>query len=59
MTAESSGIIICMCSMFRLLQACEKSLNDNNLDSIDALLGCGILLYEESVKKKKNYLILK
>jgi len=54
MASESSGIIMCMCSMFHLLQACEKSLNNNNLDSIDALLGCGILLYEESVKHQLN-----
>ncbi|ORX85340.1 hypothetical protein BCR32DRAFT_290760 [Anaeromyces robustus] len=56
MATESNAIIICMCSMFRLLQACEKSLNDNNLDSIDALLGCGVLLYEESKDDYSNEL---
>ncbi|KAL1918024.1 uncharacterized protein VTP21DRAFT_3290 [Calcarisporiella thermophila] len=40
-------LILCLCSMFKLLQACEKALNAGSLDEIDALLGCGILMYKK------------
>lgn len=36
-----------LCAMFNLLQACEKKLNDGSLEDIDALLGCGLMLYSD------------
>ena len=42
--------IICMCSMFKLIQACEKANNNGQLESIDALLGCGLLMYERKAE---------
>ena len=39
--------IICSCSTFKLWQACEKAINKETLESIDALLGMGILMYEK------------
>lgn len=30
------------------MQACEKATNDGSLDEIDALLGCGIMMFEEA-----------
>ncbi|CAO3664414.1 unnamed protein product [Umbelopsis ramanniana] len=35
-----------LCPIFNLLQACEKVASDGCLDAIDALLGCGIMLYD-------------
>lgn len=36
-----------LCAMFNLLQACEKKLNNGSLEDIDALLGCGLVLYSD------------
>jgi hypothetical protein len=39
-----------MCSLFKLLQATEKTTSQNGLDDIDGLLGCGIVMF------KRDYL---
>lgn len=39
-----------MCSLFKLLQATEKTTSQNGLDDIDGLLGCGIFMF------KRDYL---
>ena len=42
--------IVCMCSMFKLIQACEKANSKGQLESIDALLGSGLLMYDRHAK---------
>jgi hypothetical protein len=37
----------CLCSLFNLLQICTKNNNSGSLDEIDALLGCGIIMFEK------------
>ena len=37
--------IHCLCSVWNLLQSCEKRL-EGNLDSVDALLGCGLIIHD-------------
>ncbi|KAF9963205.1 Fanconi anemia group D2 protein [Modicella reniformis] len=39
-----------LCSLFKLLQATEKTASEDGLDDIDGLLGCGITMF------KKEYL---
>ncbi|KAI9591457.1 Fanconi anemia protein FancD2 nuclease-domain-containing protein [Syncephalis fuscata] len=36
------------CALFNLLQCCVKRLNNNSLEEIDALLGCGLGLMDRS-----------
>lgn len=38
--------LVPMCSVFNLMQSCEKKLNDGSLVDIDALFGCGIILFK-------------
>ena len=38
-----------LCPMFHLLYACEGHQNKGSLESIDALLGCGILMFDQEV----------
>lgn len=46
--SQKRKIIFLMCSLFDLLQACEKATSDGrNLDNIDGLLGCGIVMFED------------
>ncbi|KAF9359265.1 Fanconi anemia group D2 protein [Mortierella sp. AD094] len=42
--------LVYLCSLFKLLQATEKTTGENGLDDIDGLLGCGITMF------KKDYL---
>ncbi|KAI9304749.1 Fanconi anaemia protein FANCD2 [Cunninghamella echinulata] len=37
---------IVLCSIFNLLQSCEKAFNNGSLEGVDALLGCGIILFD-------------
>jgi hypothetical protein len=37
-----------MCSLFKLFQNCEKKLNDYSLETIDAILGCGLIMFQKS-----------
>ena len=45
----SSDILMGLCPHLRLLQVCTRMLNDNALDNVDALLGCPVLLYPQSM----------
>ncbi|KAF9105210.1 Fanconi anemia group D2 protein [Mortierella sp. AM989] len=45
--------LVYLCSLFKLLQATEKSTGDNGLDDIDGLLGCGVTMF------KRDYLEVK
>ncbi|CAG8433679.1 11261_t:CDS:10 [Ambispora gerdemannii] len=45
--ADQSEWIMCISSMFKLMQACEKADKDS-LDDIDALLGSGIVMYKKN-----------
>ncbi|CAO3636846.1 unnamed protein product [Mucor hiemalis] len=38
--------LVPMCSVFNLMQSCEKKINNGNLQDIDALFGCGITLFK-------------
>ncbi|KAI8065298.1 Fanconi anaemia protein FANCD2 [Gongronella butleri] len=38
--------IIPLCSTFNLLQVCERQMNDGSLEGVDALLMCGIILFD-------------
>ncbi|KAF9401655.1 Fanconi anemia group D2 protein [Mortierella sp. AD011] len=42
--------LVYLCSLFKLLQATEKTTGENGLDDIDGLLGCGITMF------KRDYL---
>ncbi|KAM3582486.1 hypothetical protein VKS41_005132 [Umbelopsis sp. WA50703] len=44
---------VAMCPFFNLLQACEKATNNGSLEEVDALLGCGLLLYETDLAIEK------
>ncbi|RUS27087.1 hypothetical protein BC938DRAFT_483733, partial [Jimgerdemannia flammicorona] len=44
---QQRDLILSLCSLFKLMQACEKAANNGSLDGIDALLGCGVCLYEK------------
>ncbi|CAG8459084.1 12988_t:CDS:10 [Ambispora leptoticha] len=46
LVADRSEWIMCISSMFKLMQACEKA-DKNSLDEIDALLGSGIVMYKK------------
>lgn len=35
-----------MCSIFNLIQSCEKQLNEGSLVEIDALFGCSVIMFE-------------
>ncbi|CAO3631631.1 unnamed protein product [Cunninghamella blakesleeana] len=39
---------IVLCSVFNLLQSCEKAFNQGSLEGVDALLGCGVVLFDLS-----------
>jgi Fanconi anemia group D2 protein len=39
--------ILPICSLFNLLQCCVKNANNGSLEEIDALLGCGICMFEQ------------
>lgn len=39
-------VIVPMSSIFNLIQSCEKKLNNGSLQDVDALFGCGILLFK-------------
>jgi Fanconi anemia group D2 protein len=43
---DKKNLLVPMCSIFNLMQSSEKSLNDGSLQDIDALFGCGILLFK-------------
>ncbi|KAF9198259.1 Fanconi anemia group D2 protein [Haplosporangium sp. Z 27] len=49
-SSNTADEIVVLCSLFKLLQATEKSTGENGLDDIDGLLGCGITMF------KKDYL---
>ena len=38
--------IVCLFAHFRLLQTCERASHEGSLDSIDAVLGCPVGLFE-------------
>ncbi|KAJ1972622.1 hypothetical protein H4R35_004571 [Dimargaris xerosporica] len=38
--------LACLCALFKLFQACEKTMTGGSLQDIDAPLGCGVLLFE-------------
>ncbi|KAJ1980730.1 hypothetical protein H4R34_002347 [Dimargaris verticillata] len=38
--------LACLCALFKLFQACEKTMTAGSLQDIDAPLGCGVLLFE-------------
>ncbi|KAJ1929948.1 hypothetical protein IWQ60_000752 [Tieghemiomyces parasiticus] len=40
--------LACLCSLFRLFQACEKAGNAGSLADIDVPLGCGVLLFRRT-----------
>ncbi|KAI8982985.1 Fanconi anaemia protein FANCD2 [Pilobolus umbonatus] len=46
---KKKELLIPMCSMFNLLQSCEKKLNDRCLTGLDALFGCGITLFSKEL----------
>ncbi|CEP15345.1 hypothetical protein [Parasitella parasitica] len=35
-----------MCSIFHLIQSCEKKLNNGSLEEVDALFGCSVVLFD-------------
>ncbi|KAI8093433.1 Fanconi anaemia protein FANCD2 [Halteromyces radiatus] len=37
--------LVPLCAMFNLLQSCEK-VNEGSLEGVDALLGCGLILFD-------------
>jgi Fanconi anemia group D2 protein len=37
--------IVPLCSIFNLMQSCEKATNDS-LEGLDALLGCGFVFFD-------------
>lgn len=39
-------VMVPMSSIFNLMQSCEKKLNNGSLQDVDALLGCGIILFK-------------
>lgn len=39
-------VMVPMSSIFNLMQSCEKKLNDGSLQDVDALFGCGIILFK-------------
>ncbi|KAI9263884.1 Fanconi anemia protein FancD2 nuclease-domain-containing protein [Helicostylum pulchrum] len=39
-------VIVPMSSIFNLIQSCEKKLNNGSLQDVDALFGCGVLLFK-------------
>jgi hypothetical protein len=45
--AAHKQAILLLCSLFRLMVAGEKSQNNGCLDGIDALLGCGLIMFEK------------
>eukprot|EP01135_Chromosphaera_perkinsii_P010387 Nk52_evm59s2118 gene=Nk52_evmTU59s2118 len=55
MSKVSSQSLNYFCPHFKLLQACEKRLNNDDLESIDALLGCPILICNTEFIKAKEY----
>lgn len=38
--------VVPMCSIFHLLQSCEKKLNNGSLVEVDALFGCSVVLFD-------------
>ncbi|KAI8640921.1 Fanconi anaemia protein FancD2 nuclease-domain-containing protein [Parasitella parasitica] len=38
--------IVPMCSIFHLIQSCEKKLNNGSLEEVDALFGCSVVLFD-------------
>lgn len=38
--------VVPMCSIFHLLQSCEKKLNNGSLVEVDALFGCSVILFD-------------
>lgn len=34
-----------MCSIFNLIQSCEKQLNEGSLAEVDALFGCSVIMF--------------
>lgn len=45
--ASHKQLILLLCSLFRLVVACEKIQNNGCLDGVDALLGCGLIMFEK------------
>ncbi|GAA5812259.1 hypothetical protein MFLAVUS_005709 [Mucor flavus] len=39
-------VIVPMSSIFNLIQSCEKKLHNGSLQDVDALFGCGVLLFK-------------
>ncbi|KAI8384780.1 Fanconi anaemia protein FANCD2 [Radiomyces spectabilis] len=46
------SLVVPLCSIFKLIQSCEKKLNNGGLEEIDALLGCGIILFNQETEEE-------
>ncbi|XP_055883251.1 Fanconi anemia group D2 protein-like [Biomphalaria glabrata] len=46
---NSSKSLLCLSPLFHLVTVCELKTSDNNLDNIDALLGCPVLMVKPEV----------
>ncbi|KAL0093289.1 Fanconi anemia protein FANCD2 [Phycomyces blakesleeanus] len=44
--SKRRSLVIPLCSIFNLMQSCEKRITDGKLDDVDAVLGCGIVLFQ-------------
>ncbi|KAI9025258.1 Fanconi anaemia protein FANCD2 [Phycomyces nitens] len=44
--SKKRSLMIPLCSIFNLMQSCEKQITNGNLDEVDALLGCGVILFQ-------------
>ncbi|KAI7899702.1 Fanconi anaemia protein FANCD2 [Cokeromyces recurvatus] len=42
---KKKAMVVPMCSIFNLIQSCEKQLNNGSLVEIDALFGCSIIMF--------------
>jgi Fanconi anemia group D2 protein len=45
-TKKKKYLMTPMCSIFNLIQSCEKQLNEGSLEEIDALFGCSVIMFE-------------
>lgn len=44
---KKKKLAVPLCAIFNLLQNCEKTTNNGSLEDIDALLGCGVIIFAE------------
>ena len=53
---DGKASIVCLCSHFRLLQTCELLNNGGSLETINAVLGCPLGMFDmgDDVKKVRG-----